>query len=321
MAKSFVKIFLICLVLFTLILIPAIRIVSDVNVFESDGGVELEEDLNVLVDPDSPFFDAFADSKRINLLMVGVNDNLTDTIMLVSWDMDNNGVDVISVPRDTYYERSGYTSAYQKKINAAYSSDDGILATAECVSDVLMGIPINYYAIVDYDSVREIVDGVGGVPINIPEAMKYSDPYDDPPLQIDLPAGQQTLDGDDAVKYLRYRKGYVNGDIGRVEAQQEFLKSLFRQCVEHGVTKSAKLIASNVKSDVTLGAVSKYALEAIGLKSDSIHTYLLPGEGKYIGNVSYYVQDEEKTKDMLKKIYDVTSSDDESGSDTNSSAE
>ena len=166
-----------------------------------------------------------------------------------------------------------------------------------------MGIPINYYAIIDYDAVEAIVDGIGGVPMDIPKAMKYDDPYDDPPLHINIPAGQQTLDGEHAIQFLRFRKGYANGDIGRVEAQQEFVKSLFKQCIDNGIVDSAKLIISNVKSDVTLGAASKYALKAIGLSDDSISTYVLPGDGEYIGGVSYFVQDEEKTKQMLEEIY------------------
>ncbi len=310
MAKSFVKIFLICLVLFTLILIPVVRVMSKVQLFDQVEGVEsIEEELATLIDTNSPFFDAFSDAKRVNMLVVGVNDGLTDTIMLVSWNMSDNNVDVISVPRDTYYERSGYNSPSQKKINAAYSSDEGIVATAKAVSDVLMGIPINYYAIIDYDAVEAIVDGVGGVPMDIPRAMKYDDPYDDPPLHINIPAGQQVLDGEHSIQYLRYRKGYANGDIGRVEAQQKFIKSLFKQCIDNGLVDSAKLITSNVKSDVTLGAASKYALKAIGLSGDSIATYTVPGDGEYIGGVSYYLHDEEQTKQMLEEIYQVSSVD------------
>lgn len=315
MAKSFVKVFLICLVLFTLILIPVIKVISNINIFGNDSGVSgsIEDEIDVLVDPNNPFFEAFTDTKRVNLLAVGVNDGLTDTIMLVSWDMDTNKVDLISVPRDTYYERPGYSSPGQKKINAAYSSDDGIVATANAVSDVLMGIPINYYAVIDYEAVEAIVDGVGGVPIDVPKAMRYDDPYDDPPLHIDIPAGQQTLDGEHAVQYLRYRHGYANGDIGRVEAQQVFMKSLFSQCIDNGILDSAKLITSNVKSDVTLGAASKYALKAMGLENDSITTYTIPGEGQYIGKMSYYVYDVEKTKEMLTSIYQIsTGADDES---------
>lgn len=303
-AKVFIKFFLIFLVLFTLIMIPISKAVSGINIFETGDVDSIEEEMQTLVTPDSPFYEAFTTANRLNMLMVGVNDNMTDTIMLVSWDMDKNKVDVISVPRDTYYEREGYTSGAQKKINSIYAAE-GIVGTANAVSDVLCGIPINYYAIVDYDAVKTIVDGIGGVTIDVPQSMHYVDPYAKPPLKIDIPAGTQTLDGAHAVQYLRYRHGYKNGDIGRVEAQQKFVRAAFKQAINHGIFDSVKLITSNVQSDLTVGAASKYALSALGLEGDSIKTYTEPGEGKYIGEVSYYVQDKAATQEMMGQIYGV----------------
>ena len=63
------------------------------------------------------------------------------------------------------------------------------MGTAAAVSDVLMGMPINYYVVVDYDVVRKVVDTMGGVPMNITFHMHYNDLYDDPPLKIDLREG------------------------------------------------------------------------------------------------------------------------------------
>lgn len=328
-AKTFIKFFLSFLVLFTLIFIPVVKGVSNINIFKTsdgvgDGDLEDQMDVGVLVSPDSEFFSAFTDVNRVNLLMVGINQNMTDTIMLVSWNMDDNKIDLISVPRDTYYERKGYNSAAQKKINAAYGAE-GIIGTANSVSDVLYGIPINYYAVVDYDAVKTIVDGIGGVPVNVEKAMKYDDPTDKPPLHINIPAGEQVLDGEHAVQYLRYRKGnhgggYKEGDIGRVKAQQEFVKSAFKQALDHGLIDSVKLITKNVESDITVGAATKFALKAVGLESDAITTYTLPGEGKYIGDVSYFIQDKDATKEMLKDIYDPQpATDDEAGSSDESS--
>lgn len=323
-AKTFIKFFLSFLVLFTLIFIPVVKGVSNINIFKTsdgagDGDLENQMDVGVLVSPDSEFFSAFTDVNRVNLLMVGINQKMTDTIMLVSWNMDDNKIDLISVPRDTYYERNGYNSPAQQKINAAYGAE-GIIGTANSVSDVLYGIPINYYAVVDYDSVKTIVDGIGGVPVNVEKAMKYDDPTDKPPLHINIPAGEQVLDGEHAIQYLRYRKGYREGDIGRVKAQQEFVKSAFKQALDHGLIDSVKLITKNVESDITVGAATKFALKAVGLQSDAITTYMLPGEGKYIGDVSYFIQDKDATKDMLRDIYDPQpATDDEAGSSDESS--
>ncbi|MGI6206266.1 MAG: LCP family protein [Anaerovoracaceae bacterium] len=313
-ARTFLKFFLTFLVIFTLIGIPLINAVSNVNLFQSDStGDSTADSEGMLVDGSGTFYDKYSDVNRINLLMLGVNDKMTDTIMLLSWDLDNDNVDVISVPRDTYYHRDGYDGAAERKINSIYASQ-GVKPTAEAVSDVLYGIPINYYAIITYDAVEKIVDGIGGVPIYVKQDMHYEDPYDDPPLVIDIDKGQQTLDGEHAVQYLRYRHGYANGDLGRVEAQQAFMKALYKQCIKHGVISSAKLITDNIKSDLTLGAVSQYALSAMKLDENSISTYTVPGEGKYIGSTSYYVQDKDATKDMLNEIYSGTASDSGSSS-------
>lgn len=299
--KTFIKYFLIFLVIFTLILIPAVNAISGINLFKFDRSSDLEGDFSVGIDENSPMYDNFSESGRMNLLMIGVNNGMTDTIMVVSWNLDENNVDIISVPRDTRFERPGYRGA-SLKINAIYSSE-GLNALAEAVSDVLCGMPIDYYAVVEYDAVKNIVNGIGGVPIYVQQSMHYEDPYDTPPLVIDIEEGQQVLDGEKAVQYLRFRHGYANGDIGRIEAQQEFMKAMFRQGIDHGVIDSVKLITSNVQSDLTLGAVSKYALSILRLDGDSIASYTIPGVAKYIDSLSFYVQDEEATEELLREIY------------------
>ncbi len=299
--KTFVKFFLIFLVIFTLILIPALNTVSGINLFKFDRNSDLEGDFNVGVDHSSPLYDSFVDSGRINLLMVGVNADMTDTIMLVSWNLDENDVDIISVPRDTRYERSGYSGA-SLKINAIYASE-GLNALAEAVSDVLCGMPIDYYAVVEYDAVKNIVNGIGGVPIYVPQNMHYEDPFDTPPLVIDLQEGQQVLDGDKAVQFLRFRHGYANGDIGRIEAQQTFMKAMFKQGIDHGIIDSARLVTSNVKSHLTLAAVSRYALAILRLDGNSINSYTIPGQAQYVGSLSFFMRDDDQIQELLRQIY------------------
>ena len=95
--KVFLKQFLIWLAIFTVILTPVtyyLDKLGDVRVFQ--GTENLMDELDVIVDPKSPFFEAFRDSERVNILLLGVNDGLSDTIMLGSYDMKNQRVDVIS---------------------------------------------------------------------------------------------------------------------------------------------------------------------------------------------------------------------------------
>ncbi|MBR2779352.1 MAG: LCP family protein [Firmicutes bacterium] len=299
--KTFIKFFLVFLIAFTLIMIPVLKSVSDFNIFDTEQAGNLTEKLNIGVDANSPLYAEYTGADRINLLMLGVNQGMTDTIMLVSWNLGTNQVDIISVPRDTHYERDGYSGA-SLKINAIYSQE-GLQPLAAAVSDVLCGIPIEYYAIIDYNAIRKVVDGIGGVPMDVPMDMHYEDPYDTPPLVIDLKAGEQILDGDKAIQFLRFRKGYPTGDYGRIEAQQEFMKSAFNQAIKHGIIDSARLVTSNVQSNLTLGMVSKYALNALQLQEDSVSSYICPGEAQYIDGLSFFLQDKEATEEMMRQIY------------------
>lgn len=303
--QSFIRTFLIAFIVFVILCTPGLAIfgkVADYNPWGEGDNVSLEEELPAIVNEDSPFFEAFSDKNRVNILLLGVNQNLTDTIMVASFDTDAKHVDLISVPRDTYYHRQGHNSEGENKINAAYRGDP--VNTARAVSEILLGMPINYYAVIDYDGVENIVESMGGVPMNIKFNMKYNDPYDDPPLVINIPKGEQVLDGKHAVQFLRYRKGYTEGDIGRVKAQQEFMKSAFKQCLSFDLPKIAKTVFNNVESDITLGKATKLAANAIGLSGEDIETYLLPNTA--LPDPPYYViPNAEKTAEMIHTIYSI----------------
>lgn len=298
--KGFLTTFIVFFILFTTIFAGGRTLagnVSNVNPFKTPEEVVA---LETLINEDSPFFEAYTKAKKVNVLLLGVNQGMTDTIMLVCFDMDYKKVDVISIPRDTYYHRPGFDGLAEMKINAAYRGKS--INTARAVSDVLLGIPINYYAVIEYDGVENIVESMGGVPMSIPFHMEYNDPYDTPPLVIDIPEGQQILDGEHAVQFLRYRHGYPEGDIGRMKAQQEFIKSAFRQTIGFELPKIAKTVFNNVESDITLGTAIGIATKAAGIKGDDISTYLLPNNLE--PNPPYYVYPDSKgIAEMIEEIY------------------
>ena len=269
----------------------------DMPVFERDLPID------VLIPESSPFFDAFTNAKKVNVLVLGVNQNLADTIMLVSLDTKNKHVDAIWVPRDTYYFREGYYGEYERKLNAAYREKDPTII-AKAVSNILLGMPINYYVIIGYDGIVNIVDSMGGVPMDIPKAMKYNDPLDTPPLHIDIPAGEQVLDGEHAVQFLRYRKGYTEGDLGRIKAQQQFILSAFKQCLSFDLPKIAGTVYENVTSDVSLKTALFLAGKGIGITGEDINTYMMPGYAD--PNPPYYVHPKsEKIAEILTEIYSI----------------
>lgn len=308
--KSFVRTFVTALIIFVVVFAVLGTVIN--NFLETspfqNGEEEEEVKFEVLVDPESVFFQEFSDSKRINILVLGVNPPLTDTIMLASFDPEVKRVDVISVPRDTYYYRAEYAGANgaYHKINAAYEGNP--LNSAKAVSDVLLGIPINYYAVVEYSDIMAIVDEMGGVPMYIESPMQYSDPWDttlDPNgLVINIPAGQQVLDGENSIKFLRYRSGYAEGDIGRVKAQQAWLKNALAAAIDHGILKCANVAFEEIDSNITYKAMISLGTKALGMESENIYTYTIPNTLQQ--EPPWYVYpDTTGIEEMLREIYSI----------------
>ncbi|MDD2218126.1 MAG: LCP family protein, partial [Eubacteriales bacterium] len=187
-------------------------------------------------------------------------------------------------------------------INAAYRKEPE--NTANAVSDILLGMPINYYAVIEYDDIEKIVDTIGGVPMYIEKNMKYSDPKDDPPLYINIKAGQQVLDGEDSVKFLRFRKGYTEGDIGRVKAQQVWMENALSQAIDYGILKVAKVAFKEVDSNITYKAMLSLGTKALGVKSEKISTYMLPFTPD--PNAPFYVYPKsDEIEEMVRTIYSI----------------
>ncbi len=283
------------------------------NVIEEENlAVSLLKDMTpIALDEGSSFYEKFQSQKRVNVLCLGVNDNMTDTIMLASYDMENQRVDIISIPRDTYYYRgAGFNSYAHHKINAIYSAQ-GVVKLAEVVSEILYGMPIHYYAIAEYSDVKAIMGVIGGVEMEIPFHMKYDDPTSKPPLHIDIPEGTQIIDSSNVMEFLRFRKGnygysgYPGGDIQRQETQQAFVKKVMKECLKAGnLTAVAKVVLENVESDLTYGMAAKLALNAMkGLSADNIHSYTLPGYADMIQELSFWVPYESQIQDMLNEVY------------------
>lgn len=256
---------------------------------------------------------AFSESNRVNFVMLGLEGMRSDTMMFVSFDPDSKGLDVISIPRDTYYPRVGYDGPGKKKINAAYG-DHGSSGVKTVVSDLLLGVPVDYYVTITYKGAASIVNAIGGVPVTIPSpGMYYRDDYDDPPLVINFSPGPKVLNGTDSVKFLRFRQSTPgsggidrNGDLGRIEAQQEFIKSALKQAMKLGNLPS--LVSNTIKfvrTDMELQEVMRLATNAISLDLENVNMKTLPGSPKYIQKVSYFVNDAKETRKLLLDIYGV----------------
>jgi LCP family protein required for cell wall assembly len=241
---------------------------------------------------------------RINMVFVGLDEvpgetaNRSDSIAFVSIDIDEKVVRLLSLPRDTRVQIPGHG---WQKINHAYAYGGVELLKATLVN--YLGVPIPYHVIVNFDSFPQLVDMIGGVTVDVPKRLKYSDRAGK--LFIDIPAGIQHMDGKTALGYVRFRHDAL-GDIGRVERQQIFLKAAFARIKEPGmVTRIPELIRYSMKIVKTNMTLSQSVQLASYLKDmDPSRTVFrtLPGRAAFISGISYWLGDLGTLSEILSEI-------------------
>ncbi len=319
MKQHFIKVFLISLIIFSTVITTGIFTYAK---FMSPEGItqKLPEDEEpIAIDEEdenlTPLEKAMRDSNRINALLIGFEGTRSDTIMLGSFDRKTKEANIISIPRDTYYKRDAYAKySEMQKINAVYGSeDDGYKALLKAVEEIT-GISVDKYVAVNYNGVRAAVDAIGGVEVNVPIHMKYTDIYDKPPLYIDIKPGPQIIYGDKAMELLRFRTGdpgypsFPNGDVGRVEMQQQFIKSAIKKSLSLRLPNVISAVYPHVETNFTLTELLGLAKDAIGFSTDNLTTQILPGNPKILGSnppLSFYIPDGQEITKVVYDLYDV----------------
>lgn len=242
--------------------------------------------------------------ENVTCLFMGVNGALTDFIMLGQYNPNTREVNLLSIPRDTNVE-----GTIDGKINSAYSGVDP-MRTVKKVEE-LTGVEIEYYFLFKTKLLRDIVDKLGGVTVTVPINMNYDDPYQD--LYIHLNKGTYKLNGKQAEQFCRFRKnndgsGYPNGDIGRVAAQQSFIRAMISRVLEpQNLLKIGDLVdivLENTKTNVTMEIASDYIDDAVAFKPDRVRIETLPGEGGYGSNgVSYFFMDKNAAEELINDMF------------------
>ncbi|MFP4456367.1 MAG: LCP family protein [Clostridia bacterium] len=268
---------------------------------------------NVYNEPNIMLEEELLENEPINLLFLGIDSNpgRSDTIVLVSYNPSTEKLLGISIPRDTIVDIPGYyrntENPYgEQRINHAHAYG-GIPLTVKTVENFL-GINIHYHARVDYSVLHNFVDLIGGVPLNVPYDMNYTDEAGD--LYINLKEGEQTLDGDKAEQFLRWRKnsdgsGDGLGDIGRVQRQQMFIKAAIKQLMKPTnllkVNKIEELVSDKVVTNVPpSNMVGWFKDFAIGFDFDeNFEMMTVPGD--YSNSGSFWVVSD-SDRDQLNKI-------------------
>ncbi|MFA5523927.1 MAG: LCP family protein [Tissierellales bacterium] len=298
--KKFLKTFLVAFLIFSIIFGGIITFVLK----NEDGKSSFVSNIANIVRGDES-------NKEITFLLLGVDSKdaskakgqRTDTMMLCRYDDTTGKVSILSIPRDTMASIRGRKN--KEKINHAHAYGGPELSVSAVKE--LLGISLDYYVRVDYKIVEDLVELIDGVEIDVPMDMKYSDPYADPPLEINLKKGIQVLNGDESLQFLRFRKGYANQDLGRIEAQHQFMGSAIKKVLNpKNILRIPKFINTyfeNVDTNIPLDTIAKFALKARKVDSENISMATLPGEPKNISKIWYYIHNKEKTNEIINNMF------------------
>lgn len=225
----------------------------------------------------------------------------TDTLMLVKVDFPKGEIRLVSLPRDSYVPVQGKMT---KLTHAHYYG--GMDLTLRTIRDWL-GLDVEDYVEVNYQAVERIVDGMGGIEYTIPDNGIDYHVFDTNHKYKTLKPGKQVLNGAEALGYLRFRKGYINGDLGRVEAQQAFLKHFVNQVLSSNHIKMLPTLVTTVFNDVDTNISWTRIMKALGsledLKGGRMESSILPGDGAYYDGISYYVTDPQGTQAIIQENF------------------
>ncbi len=193
------------------------------------------------------------------ILLAGTADSYnTDTMMLCSIDTQAGTVKLVSINRDTQVD----APISIPKVNGMYGWK-GPEMMCQKVTE-LTGIPINDYVVINMRSFIKIIDMIGGVDYNVPFDMIHRDL--DPDYDINLPAGQQNLNGKEALQFVRFRSTSEN-DFGRVNRQKEFLiatmKQVMRKFSVSQIEDYIGIFNENVKTSLTVQEMVWFYLNVV----------------------------------------------------------
>ncbi len=261
-------------------------------------GTGTEEDENALIRRDYVY----------NILLAATDKEgyRTDTMMVLNYDVPNQKIGVISVPRDTLVHRE---SGNPKLV---YGSG-GVEQRVEDISN-LLGVPIDYYVKVDINGFIALVDYLNGVDFYVPCDMNYDDPIQG--LSIHYKEGMQHLTGQQAMEVCRFRKnnpdqnGHSTGysDVGRTQTQQNMLKALAKKVISwDSLTKVngfVKIFNDYVDTDLALNDMLYFASKAISLDPEGVEMFTLEGDGEatYRGVRYCYALDPQSTLDAVNRL-------------------
>ncbi|MBO5649852.1 MAG: LCP family protein [Clostridia bacterium] len=235
-----------------------------------------------------------------NILCVGRDEAAqnTDVLLLCEVDAENRTVSAVQIPRDTYLDGTKinalwarYTAA-ARRAGASDPMANGMEALCDTLERVLC-VRVDHWVLCDLQAFRECVDTLGGVTLTVPCDMDYEDPAQG--LSIHLKAGTQHLDGTAAEGLVRFRAGYLRGDLGRIEVQRLLLSAVLEEARSVSALELPALIrtaAKHLRTSMSVSDLLYFTRAAQGISHSDVTFLTLPGTDCRAGGTSgtwYYV--------------------------------
>ena len=254
---------------------------------------------------------------KTNFMLIGIDhNNLTDAIIVGSFYRDSGDIKLMSIPRDMYtrlpdhrleqMRAEGLRPPSTMKINAlrAFGGRNGVYYLKAQLGEML-GIELDYYVEVQMDAFIRLVDAIGGVYFDVPMRMFYNPRCQDD-LNINLQPGLQHIDGATAIGLVRFR-GFRTGDVGRNETHVEFMtqvisQMLTREAIMNDPLAMINIVLNDVTTNIGLNAV-RYIPFIGNMSSERITTFVMPGEGRYINRISWFIPDAAKVPDVINQMF------------------
>lgn len=241
--------------------------------------------------------------------------DLTDTIMVASYNPNTQKGTLLSIPRDTYTGKNPSKATAYEKINALYSRKHRPDETLKAVNEIT-GLDIKYYVVVKTEALIKLVDVIGGVTFNVPIDMNYDDPSQD--LNIHLKAGEQVLDGDKAEQLVRFRHNnngtsypseYGDNDIGRMRTQREFVLQVIKQTARpeniFKIGEILKVAEEYVITNIDFNVITDYVPYAVEFNTEDLLTETLPGtpSNQNAAGTWVYIYNQKQTKALIQELF------------------
>ena len=227
----------------------------------------------------------------------------SDTNIVVRIDPNKNQATMVSIPRDTKIDIDGYGT---NKFTAAYAYGGAAGTIRE--ANQLLGIEISHYAEVNFGKLKELVDAVGGVDVEVTE--RIDDPDADGTSahpewpRVIIEEGEQHLDGNQALVFARSR-AYADGDFTRTANQRALIMAIVNKVLDLNATDLLGVVqaaSSCVTTDLAVGDIAALAEQFQDEGDLTIYSAMIPSTTAMIGDVSYVINDPVATKEMMKLV-------------------